>query len=235
MKEQLRQAGLTENESELYIALLNAGPSRAGELARKTGLHRRVVYDLLAKLEQKGLVGSIAKNHTRFFQPTDPRSIVELLEQKQKNIEDIMPQLEELYNKTKEIEGANFFTGRAGLKAVMEDQIATGENIHILGASPLAYDILQFYFKWFDRRRVKEKIKVKILFSATKNAPKVPLSEIRYLPEKYSSPLAVNIYGDKVAIILWSKENPLAIVIKNREISEGYKKYFDLMWKAGGK
>ena len=58
----------------------------------------------------------------------------------------------------------------------------------------------------------------------------IPLAEIKYLPEKYASPVAVNIYKDKTAIIVWAKE-PIAILIKNREISEAYKTYFELMWK----
>ena len=64
---------------------------------------------------------------------------------------------------------------------------------------------------------------------------RIPFAEIRYLPEKYSGPAATNIYGDKVAIILWSKENPLAIVIKNKEIAESYKKFFELMWRISKK
>jgi len=109
------------------------------------------------------------------------------------------------------------------------------KEILIIGASPLAYEILQFYFKWFDKRRKENKIKTRIIFNKSDKKPKIPLSEIKYLPEKYSSPLAVNIYGDKVAIILWSKDNPFAIVIKNKEISEGYKKYFELMWRIAKK
>ena len=96
----------------------------------------------------------------------------------------------------------------------MEDQLKQGtKEILILGASQLAYETLQFYFKWFDIKRKKKKIKAKIIFNK-KTDKKIPLSEIKYLPEKYSSPLAVNIYRDKVAIILWSQENPIAIVIK---------------------
>ena len=63
---------------------------------------------------------------------------------------------------------------------------------------------------------------------------KIPLADIRYIPEKYASPVAVNIYGDKTAIILWAKE-PIAIVIKNQEIAEGYRNYFEIMWKIGKK
>jgi hypothetical protein len=141
-----------------------------------------------------------------------------------------------LYTKTQEKQETNFYKGRQGLKTVMEDQLQKEtKEILILGASTMAYEILQFYFKWFDIKRKKAKIKTRIIFNKTNKKPKIPLSEIKYLPQKYSSPLAVNIYRDKVAIILWSKENPIAIVIKNPEISEGYKKHFELMWKIAKK
>jgi hypothetical protein len=146
----------------------------------------------------------------------------------------------EFYNQIKETERHDtvFFRGKNGLKSVFEDQLETikkekskeNKEILILGASPLAYEILDIYFHWFDKKRLENKIKTRIIFNE-KIKRRISLSEIRYLPEQYSSPLAVNIYGDKVAIILWSKENPLAIVIKQKEISEGYKKYFELMWK----
>jgi hypothetical protein len=114
----------------------------------------------------------------------------------------------------------------------MEDQLKQGtKEILLLGASPLAYEILEFYFKWFDVKRCKQKIKARIIFNKSDKKPRIPLAEIKYLPKKYTSPLAVNIYRDKVAIILWSKDNPIAIVIKNKDVSEGYKKYFELMWR----
>jgi hypothetical protein len=46
--------------------------------------------------------------------------------------------------------------------------------------------------------------------------------------------MAINIYGNKTAIILWAKR-PMAIVIQNEEITDGYKKYFDLLWKIAKK
>lgn len=232
INEQLKTAGLTENESKVYTALLELGPSHAGIISRKTGLHRRVIYDTIDMLIKKGFIGYILKNNKRLFQASDPKKILEMLKEKEQGITEILPLMTELFKKTKEKEETNFYKGKNGLKTVFEDQIQTKKEIKIIGASPSAYEILQFYFKWFDKRRVESKIKTKIIFNKSKKELKIPLSEIRYLPEKYSSPLAINIYGDKVAIILWSKENPLAIVIKNKEISEGYNNHFELMWKA---
>ena len=232
----LEETGLTKNEALVYRALLELGPSLAGQISRKTGLHRRTVYDITEMLIKKGLIGYILKNNRRLFEAVSPERFLDILKEKETATNEFLPEMMALYTKTQEKEETNFYKGRQGLKAVMEDQLKDGTNeILILGASQLAYDILQFYFKWFDIKRKKKKIKARIIFNKMKTKPKIPLSEIKYIPQKYSSPLAVNIYRDKVAIILWSEENPIAIVIKNPEISQGYKKHFELMWKISKK
>jgi len=235
MKEQLREAGMTENEAKIYIALLRLGPSNAGLISKRSGLHRRVVYDTISLLSAKGLVGYILKNNVRLFSASDPKRVLQMIKEKEEHVNEIMEEMEELFVQTKEKEETNFYKGKNGLKTVMEDQINTGKEILVIGASPLAYEILQFYFKWFDKRRVEKRIKAKMIFNRSKKDLKIPYSEIRYMPQKYSSPLAVNIYGDKVALILWSKLNPLAVVIRDKEISDGYRKYFEMMWKGARK
>jgi sugar-specific transcriptional regulator TrmB len=232
MQNKLKELGLTDNESKVYSSLLEMGPVHAGLLTRKSGLHRRVVYDTLDRLIKKGLVGYIIQNHVRLFQVANPSRFIDIVKEREAIVKELMPQMEFLYKKTRENEETNFYKGRNGLKLIFEDQIKTGEEILVMGASLIAYDVLQFYFKWFDKRRKEGKINARIIFNSAGKKMNIPSADVRYLPEKYSSPLAVNIYGDKVAIILWSKENPLAIVIKNRQISEGYRKYFEFMWKV---
>ncbi|MEK6848024.1 MAG: helix-turn-helix domain-containing protein [Nanoarchaeota archaeon] len=220
--------GLTENESRVYLALLDLGPSLAGVISRKTGLHRRTVYDTTDMLAKKGLVGYILKNNRRLFQASNPERILEIIKEKEDILSPIINNLKEKYSKTREKEETNFYKGKEGLKTVFEDQLNYKE-ILILGASPKAYEVLKFYFKWYDKARKQKKIKSRII-AQSRDVKKIPLAEIRYLPEKYSNPVAVNIYGDKTAIILWA-EKPIAIVIKDKAVSEGYKQYFELMWK----
>lgn len=235
MKQQLRDAGLTENESKVYVALLELGPVNAGLITRKSGLHRRVVYDTLDMLIKKGLIGYIIQNNVRLFSASNPERFVEILKEKEAAIEEVLPGMVALYRKTREKEGTNFYKGKRGLKNVFEDQLNSGKEVLVLGASSLAYDVLQFYFKWYDKRRKERKIKAKIIFHDPKREVNIPYSEVRYLPEKYSSPVAVNIYGDKIALILWNKDNPLAIVIQNKLIAEGYRQYFDIIWRIARK
>lgn len=232
MINELKAAGLTGNESKVYLALLDNGPSLAGIISRKTGLHRRTVYDTCDMLIKKGLIGYILKNNRRVFEASNPSRIIDIIEEKKNMILPLMDTLTAKFNSTKEKSETNFYTGKEGLKTVFEDQL-NAKEILIIGASPKAYDILQFYFKWYDKKRKSRKINVKII-ATDKKVKNIPLAEIRYLPEKYSNPVAVNIYGDKTAIILWAK-NPLAIVIKEKEIADSYRKYFELMWNVAKK
>jgi sugar-specific transcriptional regulator TrmB len=228
MEEELKQSGLTTNESKVYLALLDLGPSLAGQISRKTGLHRRTIYDTTEMLIKKGLIGYILQNNRRLFSATNPNRIIEIIKEKENLISPLIETLTLKFNKTKEKQETNFYKGKEGLKTIFEDQLNSKE-ILILGASPKAYEILQFYFKWYDKTRKEKKIKSRII-ATDKKLKRIPFSEIKYLPKVYESPVAVNIYEDKTAIILWAKD-PIAILIKNKEITEGYKKYFELMWK----
>ena len=231
----LEEAGLSPREAKVYLAMLEAGPSLAGVLARKTGVHRRNIYDILDRLIKNGLVGYILRNNRRIFEASSPNRFLDLIKEKENSVSEILPEMLLLYGNTKEKQETNFYKGKEGLKAVFQDQLEENNEkyVLILGASESAFDILLFYFKWYDKDRIKKKIKARII--ANSRFKKPSFSEVRYLPEKYTNPLAINIYKDKTAIILWSKENPIAIVIKNNEIAEGYKKYFELMWKIARK
>lgn len=236
VKEKLRNAGLTENEILVYLALLEIGARSAGTISRRTGLHRRVIYDVTERLIKKGLIGYIIENNKKIFQASNPQRFIEIIDEEKKGIEDIMPEMTTLFNLNKERqrEDTLFFKGKNGLKSIFEDQISEGKEILILGASPLAYETMDIYFHWFDKRRQEKKIKTKIIFHKKINK-KIPLAQIKYLPEGYSSNLAINIYGEKVTIILWKKEKPFAVLIKNKEISEGYRNYFDILWNIAKK
>ena len=146
--EKLNEAGMTTNESKIYLALLDLGPSLAGIISRRTGLHRRTVYDTTETLIKKGLIGYILKNNRRLFAASPPKKILDVLVEKQLILEPFIEILTEKYGKTKEKEETNFYKGKEGLKTVFEDQL-NHKEILILGASDKAYEIISFYFHWY--------------------------------------------------------------------------------------
>ena len=56
------QLGLAKNEARIYETLLAEGESSVGEIAKKSQVHRRNVYDSLNRLVEKGLVFEIIQS-----------------------------------------------------------------------------------------------------------------------------------------------------------------------------
>ena len=232
--ESLEKAGLTRVESKVYLTLIDLGPSLAGQISKKSGIHRRTIYDALDRLAEKGLISYIVKNNRKYFEAANPERIVDLMKEKEAEVRNSLPGLMDLFTKTKIKEETLFYKGKDGLKTAFEDQIQEGREILVLGASAEAREILSFYLHWYNQRRKEKKIRLRIIADiSTKGKMHAPLSEFRYLPNLGLA--SMNIYADKVAIILWSKEKPVAIIIKNPEIANSYRIFFEHMWKTAKK
>ena len=228
----LVQAGLSEAEAKVYLALLRQGQMTAGVLAKSVGFHRRTVYDVLDRLLEKGLVSKISENNKQVFSAAPPERLKDYFTEKIAIVDEIIPKLTPITTK-EEKEPVRFYKGKYGLKTVFEDQISEGKPILIFSASPQAYSLFKFYFKWWDLRRKENKIPVKAIFSTEmrNKLKKIPLSEIKFISKRYMGPTSINIYGNKVSQIVWDKESPFAIVVKNKQMADNYRNFFDLLWK----
>jgi sugar-specific transcriptional regulator TrmB len=231
----LEEAGLTSTEARIYLALLEKGSSRAGEITRHTGVHRRNVYDAVERLIEKGLVSYIKTNNRRYFEAAPPERFLALLKEKEENIKQMMPELQLLGRLSEEKKEVVFFRGKQAIKTVFEDQIKEGKPIMVFGNAVNVNEIVKYYFPHFDKQRIEKSIGVRMLFdeSARKEEQlkKIPLSEIRFLKKGSKAPVSTNIYSNKVSIIVW-EANPKAILITEPALSQSFAAYFELMWKT---
>lgn len=228
--------GLTAGEQKVYLTLIELGPSLAGIITRKAGMHRRSVYDCLERLIQKGLVGYIVKNNRKHFEAVNPSRLLDVMKDKESALQQIIPALQERYNHTQEKAETVFFKGKEGIRNILEDQLEKAKEILVLGASSATKDVLSFYASHYEKKRLRKKIKFRLLYpSEARRERKIKLAEIKYLPKSYHNPAAMNIYGDNVAIIHWSKENPFVILIRDKEIAEGYRSHFSMLWNIARK
>ncbi len=235
--EALRTLGLTEIEEKVYLTLLEEGPSLAGHISRKSGIHRRMVYDATERLIKKGLVSYIMKNNRRLFEAVDPERLLQIVQEQEAAVKQVLPQLKLTHSMSKEKQETQFYKGHSGVKGVFEDQIKEAKELLILAASPSAREMFPAYFHWFDVRRKQKGIKTRILADAkhTGKFSEVPLAEIKYVAGLGSDATSTNIYGDKIAIIFWNKEKPFVVLIKQKEIADAYRAYFEQIWKTAKK
>lgn len=90
--------------------------------------------------------------------------------------------------------------------------------------------------KKFDKIRKEKNIteKVVALKSQRKWPRKRPLIDIKFLPDEFDNMSDTVVYDD-ITLITFHGDPVFTIMIKNKQIAESYKKYFDILWKISKK
>lgn len=235
-EEILIRAGLVRNEAKVYLALLKLGTASVTEISQKSGVERTLVYGIIEKLMEKGLVSSVVKINKKYFEPADPQKILDLIKEKEKIIEDALPGLKNLYKSAEKKQEVHNFKGKEGAKTILETLLKeNSKEWLIFGTTGKTADILSYYLPQFHRKRIEKKIIFKAIYSKDSieramEVKKLKLTEVNILPREYLTPTHISIVGDKLGIILWS-EQPLGILIENKEIADSFRNYFKLLWK----
>ncbi len=228
----LEEAGLTQGEIKVYLALLKLGKVSAGPITQESALHRSRVYEALTRLVNKGLVSYTNKAQTKYFQANNPEELLDYLEEKKRNVQTLLPQLKALQAKPEEAYETAVYEGFRGLKSIFENakrDTPKGGEILVFGARS-GHDFhkktWETYFLNYNRQLESKKIGLRLIYNedlrGTSEATaheKGKHNKIRYL--KHYTPAGVNIHGDNVAVFVWSKN--LAYVMKGKEVADSFR------------
>ena len=230
----LQEIGLSTTESKVYLALLELGSALAGEITKKSEINRTNVYDALERLIEKGLVSYVLTANRKVFEPINPERLNKILEEKQDNLKKILPELQSKFKENKTKEEASIFKGKKGIKSIFEDILKENKDLFAYGAESKFADLLPAYQKYWNKRRTKLNINVKMIYNEKvkkrKKLENLKLLKMKFLPEHYGFPSTNLIYGDKTVIISWT-ENPVGFLIKSKEVSKSNMNFFELLWR----
>lgn len=233
----LEKLGLHEAEIKIYLALLKKGLSTATELSQHTGLNRSHIYDKIDVLLEKGLISFVIKNNVKYFKASKPERIIDYLKEIQQNIESIIPNLQEIRETPKHQTVVELYQGKEGLKTVLKDIIRDKKDYIVFGEEGQFQETLPIFIQQFLRDIKNCNLHEKLISKEAKKGKIVVTdkhTEIKYLPDKYFSPVTTAVYGDKTAIFIWS--DPLfVILIKDKGVANSFSSYFSIFWKLAGK
>ncbi len=239
----LKEIGLTEGEAKVYIALLELGSTTTGPIVDKSGISASKVYNILDKLAKKGFVSYILKAKTKYFHAADPHRIIDYLEEREENllkqkeeIKQVLPQLELKQKEAGKEQIAELFEGAKGIITARErvfNVLKKGETLYEFGTNKKAHQTMAAYWNDFHGRRTQAGIKAKYIVQDDLKenieiGEKGGLIEAKYQP--LMGPICIDMYGDYTVINLL-QDTYLALSIKNKQVTESFKNYFDLIWQ----
>lgn len=92
----LREYGLAENEIVAYIYLVSRGGLTAYQVAKGTKMLRSNMYNILARLVEKGFVGESISDGRKLYYANDLRAVIARIKNKEVLLESLVPKIEVL-------------------------------------------------------------------------------------------------------------------------------------------
>jgi len=228
----LEELGFSKSESIVYVALLKLGKTKSGEIIKTTGLQSSVVHNALNTLTEKGFASHIIIGKIKYYKALDPQTIEKYLESKKDLFKQILPELNLLKNKNKEIFNVEVYESFKGLyNATLKiiENAKKGDKYKYFSTSntKLSEQTLNF-FKKVDKIKKSKGIIVKGISNYKEQFP-FKYAESKNKITKNKIPPAMNICNNFVMIFTLD-DKPKAILIESQEIAKEYHDLWDEIW-----
>ncbi|MBA7714228.1 hypothetical protein ES703_123245 [subsurface metagenome] len=237
--------GLTEGEAKVYFAMLKEGSSTVGPLVREAGVAYSNIYEIMERLIKKGLTTYIIKEKTKYFQATSSESLKRYLDKKQQEIKNqqeildsIMPQIEKTSKNI--FQDAEIFTGKKGLRSaydILLQETKKSEEFlfFFVPDEKTSKEVDEFYLTIAGKIKASG-VDIKGISNKSYKKSEVvkyttPWTKMKYVD--FPIPSNVDICRDKILFISWDKA--IGFLIKSKELTDNFRKYFHSVWKIAKK
>lgn len=239
------RVGLSIDETRVYEALLENGPLGAGDLLTHTkNIKRGLLYKVLERLTERGLVIQEKKSGKALFVPQPPESLLHIAESQEEaarkskeSLQSLLPALKAKYNLSTERPVIRYFEGVEGLREMYEDKLASGAKDSHFIRTARAEEYRETFGKWFThflKRQTELGISAHALTvddEYTNHDPEIDairrITRLWIRPEDYTAPVQIDTYGDKVSIFAFGKEI-FGILIESKPIATSLRELFVL-------
>ncbi|MHA1769934.1 MAG: TrmB family transcriptional regulator [Candidatus Thorarchaeota archaeon] len=142
----LKQLGLTEYETQAYIALVSGGFMGASEISSKSGVPYSRIYDVLGKLEEKQFI-QIKRGRPTAYIAKAPTEVVRLIrinweERIDKSARHVVEELQPLYEKEVQVSARDVYVihGRAAILAKAIEMLDSAKEEVLLSLPSFDFD-----------------------------------------------------------------------------------------------
>lgn len=242
LKVALGELDLSPKEAEVYLAMLELGPTSVQDIAKKAGVNRSTTYVMLEGLKRHGLISSYEKGKKTVFVAESPQRLtsiigerMEVLRKKKNDLQDVLPRLLAMHNAMAEKPKVRFFEGDESAFQIVREVVELNQPLWEF------YSIDEHLKKVMDvereeRVRHSKKVRGRALF-AIKPGFHVPYFDtsgvetrvIDYKKHPFSGDLG--IIGDRVYLVSLLARGQ-GIVIESKELASVIRTMFEVAWSC---
>ncbi len=233
----LEKIGLTKKQAKIYLACLKLGETSIKDMAKKSGIKRTTIYDLIDGMIDAGYIKITTKGKKKKFLAVDPKKLLEIIKKREKLLNQIMPELNAVSNVNNLKPKIWFFEGTEALKKAYEDTLRY-PNITIYQWSGGPEMIKAMGVDWivqYVKKRLKKKIKALTIISDSpearsfKKLDKKHDREMKIIGSKnFLFRTELDVYKNRVAMI--SAKDQIGVIIESEPIAHTLRTIFKLCW-----
>ncbi|HEY4511508.1 MAG TPA: helix-turn-helix domain-containing protein [Candidatus Paceibacterota bacterium] len=237
IKELFTKLGLTHPETIVYLHLLERGTSLSiSDIAKDIGTFRPIVYKALGLLLERKLITITIKGKRKQYIAEHPEKIRGLLREMSIDIEETLPDLEDLYRAPKDKPIIKFLEGRNGISSVYSDivdSLKKGDAFYRYSSSKDRARTNKYLPKDYREKRDNKNLERYVIRSKATEADVEPdfNQKTKVIPSEFDlfdQNIIQLIYGHKVAVVDLNTET--SFVIENEKFADFQKKIFKLLY-----
>lgn len=242
----LKELNFSEKEVAIYLTLLEVGQEKAGEIAKKAGITRTTVYDILDALLKKGLVNKYKKGAATYYAALDPNRLLtyidreiessqDKLKKQKEEVKNLLPELISRQNVNNAKPKVQFYEGEKGMREAYEDTLTAKNGIIAYANVQTMHEGLPNFFPTYYKRRSDADVFIRAILPQNKasndraDRDQEEKRQSRFLPEDKTFSPEVNIYNDKMLIASWKEK--MAVIIESKELADFHRIIFEELWQ----
>lgn len=240
--QKLTELGLSREEAQVYLTLLELGGAFASTIAAKTAIPRVNTYYVLDQLRKRGLLTITQRGAIKFFIAEPPNVFVNHIEQQYGLAKNVLPELLSITNTNAYKPIIRSYENLDGIKAIF-DQTLTAKS-EVLGYTNLESlgDLLADYLPMYAKKIIARRIKTRWLSPSTERArqfikrfyPKdypQDLVEVLFVnPKEFNFENQIAIYDNTAAIVSLNAEELVGMLIESGVYARTQRAIFNLAW-----
>lgn len=231
----LQNLRLSTDEANVYMAALELGQATIQAIARKSGVKRTTIYHFLPDILERGLLQETRKHKRNVYSALHPKQLLALERVRLKELEQLLPEMEAIYNVSKTKPRVTFFEGIEGIKQAVTDILRVKQPMVGWADFSFRQSFMRDFFNDFVAERAKRGISYKAITRDTQEArewAKKNTGHLRELKFMDSDPFNTEtvVYGDHVMFLSYQK-NAFAVVIEDVNVASTLRIAWQQLWE----